>query len=691
MENFRFLLDFLLGIPKIRVKVKIFFYYFILFLSLGFLTLPIYSDSVLSLTDEPTAVNLGKHCLYLEDEEENFEITDVSSPLFQAVFRPIEKKQPGFGYTNSVFWLKCNIENKSKNKLRFFLEIAYPMLDDIRLFSPVSKSSFDEIRTGDNYPFLQRPIEFRNFLFPMEVNSSQVYTFYLRISHKGAMVVPLVIRSENNLIRSSNTEDILIGIFIGISVVMLLYNLFLFTFFKELQYLYYVLFLFGWTLIILAITGISFRYLWPNSVWWNNYHFPMILFFSAIWGILFSRDILNLKENSPIMSKILRNLVYVSAVGICIPLILDYVYSLRLSLLVVGLEVLMIYASVIIVFLKNRSISKYFLLAWSIFFLGIFVYQMHSFGWLETNWLSTWSIQIGASIQVILFALALAERINSIRKEKEEMQEAVIQMQKVAINNIKTTQKQQEQLIAMNQELKIARDIHEAILPQVVPKTKHFGIHVTYIPMAEIGGDLYDFVLSEENQSLGAFIADVTGHGIPAAQLASIVKATFTFHKKHFTKPEKLLKEMNATIISMQNNQMVSAGYLYLDGKERIASYANSGHPPLFHWNSATNEINNYYPEGKILGWMDDSNNKSIQIPFRKGDRFFLFTDGITETRRNTNDIWGEENLSRFLKDHVHLPYNDMVQELIQTLKNFSGREDGFEDDFSLVSIEITS
>ncbi len=263
-------------------------------------------------------------------------------------------------------------------------------------------------------------------------------------------------------------------------------------------------------------------------------------------------------------------------------------------------------------------------------------------------------------------------------------------MQKIAIENIKTTQKQQEMIVAMNQELKIAREIHQSILPQFIPDIKDVKIHVSYIPMAEIGGDIYEFVHNELGDTLGVFIADVTGHGIPAALLSSILKATFTFHKNLYSDPAKLLREINSTIISMNNNQMLTAGYLFLNFQDKTANYANSGHPPLLVWRKDLNTIESFYPEGKIIGWLEDSGNRSITIPFRKGDKFYLYTDGITEVRRKSNEIWGDENFKKFLLEYSTIPMEDMVRDLLQTLRNFSGREEeGFEDDITFICIEV--
>lgn len=662
--------------------------FFILLIFFGNISILISQEAVV-LSKINDRVNLGGNCSYLEDQDKVFTFSEITSPGFIPLFQDINKSQPGFGYSTSSYWFRCSVHNPLPEKIDFIIEIAYPLIDDIRFYNPISKFNTIESRMGDTYIFSQRPIQYRNFLFPLSLNSNQTNTYYFRILNKGPMVLPIHIWSYNELIHNISSENILIGIFLGIAIVMILYNAFLYSFFRELHYLYYVLFLFGLLILILTLTGVSFQYIWPNSIWWANYNFPIMIFFTSIWGILFTREILNTKQNAIIYDKVLYAAVYLNAFALAIPFLVDYVYSLRIALVIAVILLCIIYATVINAYLNQKSYSKYFLIAWTGFFIGIFIYQFYSLGWLPTYFISTWSIFIGSSFEIVLFALALAERINDIRKDKEEAQDEVIRMQKIAIENIKTNQKQQEQIVAINQELRIAKEIHESILPQTIPSPRGIKINVCYIPMAEIGGDLYEFFEDPKEDALGILIADVTGHGIPAAQVSSMVKAVFTFNQKFSNKPDRLLREMNTTLLSIQNNQMISAGYIYFDFKAKTATYANSGHPPLFLWRQKTKQMIKFNPEGKILGWMEDSSNRMETISYQKGDKFFLYTDGITNARRNINDIWGEDNFSRFIQDHIQLTPDDFVQELLQTLKNYSGSEDGFEDDITFIYIEV--
>jgi two-component system, sensor histidine kinase LadS len=632
---------------------------------------------------------LSQHCEYLEDQDRSLNIFDAYTD--DKIYTPITSIQPGFGYTTSAYWLRCFIDNNTVETIDFLLEIAYPQLDDIRFYNAISKSGSDEIRMGDTYPYLQRQFKYRNFVVPLQIKSNSTKQIYLRVASTGALNVPLNLWSYETFLEKVITEQLLLGLFIGIAFVMILYKSFLYTLFHELHYLYYVLFLTGWIFIISSLTGLSFQYLWPNSIWWGNYNFPIMIFFTSVWALLFTRAILDTKTKNYILDRILNSLVYVNAFLISIPFILDYVISIRIALVLAFLQMFLILGTAIYIHVKGNRSSIYFITAWSGFLLGLFIYQMHSFALIPQLPIITWSVHIGASFEIILFSFALADRINQIRIEKGIAQEEVIKMQKDALQNIKTNQKQKEQIISINQELKIARDIHQSILPKTIPNLPGLKIHVNYTPMAEIGGDLYEFIEEESTGNLGILVSDVAGHGIPAAQVASMIKAIFTFHKKWQNKPDRLLKEMNQTLIAAQNNQLVTASYLYIDKKNKKILYSNSGHPPLLIFRKNKHIVESYYPEGKILGWVEDSNNKLDNIPIQEGDIIFIYTDGITEVRRNTNEIWGEENFKNFILDHHHLDKDKFTDKLMTALKKYSNLNQGFEDDLTLLIIEIDS
>lgn len=630
---------------------------------------------------------LSKHCEYLEDKDRSLNAIDAFSE--DKTFIPIESIQPGFGYTISAFWLRCYVDNNTSENIDFLLEIAYPQLDDIRYFNSISRSGSDEIRLGDTYPFLQRNFQYRNFVLPMQVKPNSTKQIYLRVTSTGALNIPLNIWSYETFLEKVVTEQLLFGLFLGIAIVMILYKSFLYTLFHELHYLYYVLFLIGWVFIVSTLTGLSFQYLWPNSIWWGNYNFPIMIFFTSVWALLFTRAVLDTKSKNFIIDRILNSLVYVNAFLISIPFILDYVISIRIALVLAFLQMILILAAAIFIHEKGNRSSTYFITAWSGFLLGLLVYQLHSFSWIPQVHIISWFVHIGASFEIILFSFALADRINQIRIEKVAAQEEVIKMQKDALQSFKTNQKQKEHIISINQELKIAREIHQAILPKSIPDLPGIKIHVHYTPMAEIGGDLYEFIEEESTGNLGILVSDVAGHGIPAAQIASMIKAIFTFHKKWMNKPDRLLKEMNLTLIEANNNQLVTASYVYIDKKNKKILYANSGHPPLLIYRKSKKIVESYYPEGKILGWMQESNNKLDTISFQDGDSIFIYTDGITEVRKNSNEIWGEENFKNFILEHNHLEKDKFTEKLMSTLRSYSNLKQGFEDDLTLLIIEL--
>src|SRR5258708_12564656 len=112
------------------------------------------------------------------------------------------------------------------------------------------------------------------------------------------------------------------------------------------------------------------------------------------------------------------------------------------------------------------------------------------------------------------------------------------------------------------------------------PDSPNFRVAARYIPMTSVAGDFYDFIVSNDKQ-VGLLIADVSGHGVPAALIASMVKLAATSQRDNATDPSSLLSGMNAALCGNTQNQFVTAAYVHLDSDLPALRYSAAGHPPM--------------------------------------------------------------------------------------------------------------
>jgi sigma-B regulation protein RsbU (phosphoserine phosphatase) len=157
-------------------------------------------------------------------------------------------------------------------------------------------------------------------------------------------------------------------------------------------------------------------------------------------------------------------------------------------------------------------------------------------------------------------------------------------------------------LVAIDRELSIARQIQFSILPQAMPLISGVTLTARYRPMTAVAGDYYDFVELDEHR-LGILVADVSGHGVPAALLASMVKVALASQHGRADRPAALMAGLNGALCGRLGGQFVTAAYLFIDARASLMRYAAAGHPPMLRLLRPTLEIRELEENGLALGF----------------------------------------------------------------------------------------
>jgi len=247
----------------------------------------------------------------------------------------------------------------------------------------------------------------------------------------------------------------------------------------------------------------------------------------------------------------------------------------------------------------------------------------------------------------------------------------------------------EHRLLAINKELEIARQIQSSILPRELPSIAGLEIAARYLPMSAIAGDFYDFLTLESNQ-LGILVADVTGHGVPAALIASMLKGAFAGQKAHAQHPELILAGLNEALCGRFEEHFVTAAYWYADLDAKIVRYAGAGHPPLLLGSRLNGETRSVEQNGLFLGMLREAVYASIELPLQQGDRYVLFTDGLPESTNVKEEEFGLSRCKQFLGSHSRLPPAALADELLNEIARWSARSSGRlqADDMTLIVID---
>ena len=247
-----------------------------------------------------------------------------------------------------------------------------------------------------------------------------------------------------------------------------------------------------------------------------------------------------------------------------------------------------------------------------------------------------------------------------------------------------------QQLLAIQKELETARDIQHSILPHEVPKMAGLDIAARYVPMTAVAGDFYDFIVVDERH-IGILVADVSGHGMPAALIASMLKIALPAQAPKAAEPAEVLHGLNIALYGKFQQHYVTAAYVYVDMEKHLLRYAGAGHPPILQWTSCEKGVNDLLENGMFLGRFDFATYTAVEIPISRGTWCLMYTDGIPETTNRQDVQFGDERFRAFLREKQWGSADQLAGSLLDELTRWSGRApEDLEDDITMLAIHTT-
>ncbi len=266
-----------------------------------------------------------------------------------------------------------------------------------------------------------------------------------------------------------------------------------------------------------------------------------------------------------------------------------------------------------------------------------------------------------------------------------------IEMRKIAEEALQasyqTIKRQQSQI---HEQLSQARETQESLLPKTLPKIPGAYMANRYIPVEQIGGDFFN-VFSIDDHQFGFIVADVTGHGVPAALVAFLVSGMFFNSLKKGPSPLEAIRSTNGALKGrLPEGKFASMFYAVYDSNLKTLTYTSAGHPPLLVFRKKTAEIFRLKTPGLVIGILPNGMAHFEEASFQcqPGDTILFYTDGITELQNPQGQILSQEGLCQYLRDHQALP----LRELLESLCEFGNQHTnyvGFEDDITLIGLEI--
>lgn len=248
-----------------------------------------------------------------------------------------------------------------------------------------------------------------------------------------------------------------------------------------------------------------------------------------------------------------------------------------------------------------------------------------------------------------------------------------------------------EQHARIENELVLARNIQKQLIPPVSPAGY---MSFFYHPMELVGGDFFDFVPFRESHRTGIFISDVSGHGVPAAFITSMLKSVLLQSGERREDPAALLDYINRVIGKQTDGNFITALYGIYDSRERSFHFANAGHnDPLLIGNEVS-YLNSAKGCPIAVPWelLRPGNCRRAEnstVSLEPGSKLLLYTDGFTETTPAGGEVdFENSDMRELLMQHRDQPCTEFVTRVFNGLVAFNGRNK-FEDDICMVCLDV--
>ncbi|WP_158638324.1 sensor histidine kinase [Panacibacter ginsenosidivorans] len=434
----------------------------VVLITFAFINCSLYSyafnkNKIFVATTASNSTPIGKYLYLLVDKESRFNESNITND--DTAFKLQKKDIPKMDVKDGTSWLNFSVLNATQHQ-DLFLDIQYSNISEISLYRKIDNKLVLIQRAGNSIkPELQA--QKRAFAFRLRLPPSDTGIYYLKIKSYHPLFLPMFIKDTTSLDESINSGNLIFGLYFGIILSLLLYNIFLLISTKDLSYLFYVIYLFFLGFAQVTVSGYGYTYFWPSHPDVNRYMLLLTSCTAGITGILFAIFFLRIAYYYKTFVFLFSIVIFLFFVAIIATIsgnnqlgykVIDYAQLAGGVLLI------------LISFLIGRKGYKpayFYLIAWTAFLAGVIVISLRNIGIVPYTTFSTYVLYLGSAIEAIFLSTALADRINSLRKEKQESQvyalkisrenETLIKEQNVVLEQ-KVTERTNE-LVSTNMQL----------------------------------------------------------------------------------------------------------------------------------------------------------------------------------------------------------------------------------------------
>ena len=349
----------------------------------------------------------------------------------QSGWQSIRRSAPNFGFTPDAHWFRFQLHNVTERPLERLIELPIAFLDDVKFYHLVNGKIQTTYALGDAQAFALRPVRHPHFVMPLTLSPGP-NEIYLRIASTGTVEATLRLWEPLAFHATAIDNNLLEGAFVGVLLIMVVYNLFLFFSIRDLSYLYFIAFTASYLLFHLSLSGYAFAYLWPNATHWNSYAISPFIASTGFFTCLFANSFLKLRSGAPRAYRLLNTMAVGCGVLFVASFFVPYSWTVRIGAVIVFPITL---SALILGYWRwwtGAKFARFYCLAWTAMLLSQGVLSAEKFGLLPTAFWTINAPQFGILLLVVLLSLTLADRINADRSLRLAAQADALESERAA-------------------------------------------------------------------------------------------------------------------------------------------------------------------------------------------------------------------------------------------------------------------
>lgn len=380
-----------------------------------------------SSTTEPLE-KLGRGVAYIADVDSKYDVESVFS-LPNVAWQIEESEQLSFGMADHPYWFRFQIfpQHLPANPL---MEIDYALLDRVDIWYFSDGELIAEQHGGDSFPFAKREIKHEKLLFELP-QSAATLTLIVKVQTAGTVKLPIRLWDKDAFMVFNGEHNVAMGMFFGFMAAMALSNLFFFITSRSytfLSYCGYVVFL---ALSLATLHGLGYKYLWWDNIWLQSRSVGIFATLTILCALIFSAQLLNVKNQSRILYRALRIAAGIFVVGSIASMIVPYAIYIKVFLVMLSGAVVLIYVVGILLWYKGVKLARFYTMAWTALLISAFITSLDNSNLIEMDTPSHYLLMFGATVETFMLALALALSYSQQRQDIYESQVLALQEERL--------------------------------------------------------------------------------------------------------------------------------------------------------------------------------------------------------------------------------------------------------------------